>query len=225
MKCVIIASGDLAYSDDIVKIIKDAQMIISADGGAKHLRVLNILPHVMIGDFDSINSDDHLFFKKKKIKILTYPLKKNYTDTDLCVSHALKHKASDITLLGVTGTRLDHTLANIFLLKKLALLNISARIIDKHNELYIVTDYLELKGKPDEFLSIIPITRAVSGITLTGLEYPLKNADMKMGDTLGISNVFKKFTVSISINKGIVIVTKSKDTIVNNSHQKQVKNV
>ncbi len=213
MKCVIIANGDLAYSNKIVKIIKDAHMIISADGGVKHLRALNILPHVMIGDFDSINSDDHLFFKGKKIKILTYPLKKNYTDTDLCVSHAIKHKAGDITLLGVTGTRLDHTLANIFLLKKLARLNIRARIINQHNELYIVADYLELKGKPDELLSIIPITQTVNGITLTGLEYPLKNADMKMGDTLGISNVFKESIVSITIKKGIILVTRSKDIV------------
>ena len=200
-------------------------MIICADGGAKHLRTLNILPHVMIGDFDSINPDDHLFFKEKKIKILTYPLKKNYTDTDLCVSHALKYRASDITLLGVTGTRMDHTLANIFLLKKLALLNIPARIINQHNEIHVVTDYLELKGKPKELLSIIPITQTVNGITLTGLEYPLKNADMNMGDTLGISNVFKESTISIRVKKGVLIVTRSCDTIMNDFYEKPVENV
>ena len=67
MKCVIIANGDLEYTSDIIKIIKNAQMIISADGGASHLRTLNILPHVMIGDFDSLNPDDYSFFKKKEI--------------------------------------------------------------------------------------------------------------------------------------------------------------
>ncbi|MCP4672790.1 MAG: thiamine diphosphokinase [Desulfobacula sp.] len=225
MKCVIIANGDLAYSENIVKTIKDARMVICADGGAKHLRALNILPHVMIGDFDSITPEDHLFFKTKKIKFLNYPIKKNHTDTDLCVSHALEHKASDITLLGVTGTRLDHTLANILLLKKLAQLKIPARIIDKHNEILVVTDYLELKGRPEELLSIIPVTQTVNGITLTGLEYPLKNADMKMGDTIGISNVFKESIVSISIKKGILVVTRSWDAMGNNFYQRPVKNV
>ena len=211
MKCVIIANGDLEYTSDIIKIIKNAQMIISADGGARHLRTLNILPHVMIGDFDSINQEDLSFFKKKEIKILNFPLKKNHTDTELCVSYALEKKTSDITFLGVTGSRLDHTLANIFLLKKLAKLNIEARIIDKHNEIFIVTNFIELKGKPNELLSIIPVTQKVTGITLTGFEYPLKNASMQMGDSLGISNVFKKSVVSISIKSGVLIVTRSKD--------------
>jgi len=211
MKCVIIANGDLEYTSDIIKIIKNAQMIISSDGGARHLRMLNISPHVMIGDFDSINQEDLSFFKKKEIKILNFPLKKNHTDTELCVSYALEKKASDITFLGVTGSRLDHTLANIFLLKKLAKLNIEARIIDKHNEIFMVTNFIELKGKPKELLSIIPVTQKVTGITLTGLEYPLKNASMQMGDSLGISNVFKKSVVSISIKSGVLIVTRSKD--------------
>jgi len=211
MKCVIIANGDLEYTSDIIKIIKNAQMIISSDGGARHLRMLNISPHVMIGDFDSINQEDLSFFKKKEIKILNFPLKKDHTDTELCVSYALEKKASDITLLGVTGSRLDHTLANIFLLKKLAKHNIEARIINKHNEIFIVTNFIELKGKPKELLSIIPVTQKVTGITLTGLEYPLKNASMQMGDSLGISNVFKKSMVSISIKSGVLIVTRSKD--------------
>ncbi len=67
MKCVIIANGDVEYTNDIISIIRDAQLIISADGGARHLRALNILPHVMIGDFDSILPADKLFFKKKKL--------------------------------------------------------------------------------------------------------------------------------------------------------------
>ena len=211
MKCVIIANGELEYTDNIIKIIKNADMIISADGGARHLRALNILPDVMIGDFDSINFADHSFFKQKQIKTLSFPLKKEHTDTELCVSYALENKASDITLLGVTGSRLDHTLANIFLLKRLAQLKIPARIISRHNEIYIVTDFIEIKGQPNDLLSIIPVTQQVTGIELKGLEYPLKNASIKMGETLGISNVFKESVVSISIKKGILIVTRSKD--------------
>jgi len=211
MKCVIIANGDLEYTSNITDIIKSAQLIISADGGARHLRTLDILPHVMIGDFDSINPNDKLFFNEKQIKKILFSPRKNHTDSELCVSWALENNATDITLLGVTGTRLDHTLANIFLLKKLAKHNIEARIINKHNEIFIVTNFIELKGKPKELLSIIPVTQKVTGITLTGLEYPLKNASMQMGDSLGISNVFKKSMVSISIKSGVLIVTRSKD--------------
>ena len=211
MKCVIIANGDLEYTDDIIRVIKDARLIISADGGARHLKALNILPHVMIGDFDSIHPDDKHFFEEKQVKALSFPSKKNHTDSELCVSWALENKATDITLLGVTGTRLDHTLANIFLLKKLARQNIPARIINKNNEIHIVTDYIELKGQPGDLLSIIPVTEKVTGVMLKGLEYPLVNATIEMGSSLGISNSFKGTFACVSIERGILIVTKSKD--------------
>ncbi|RLC06501.1 MAG: thiamine diphosphokinase [Deltaproteobacteria bacterium] len=211
MKCVIIANGDVEYTNDIISIIRDAQLIISADGGARHLRALNILPHVMIGDFDSILPADKLFFKKKKVEMLIFSSKKDHTDSEICVSWAIDNKATDITLLGVTGTRLDHTLANIFLLKELARENIPARIINKNNEIHIITDHIELNGQPKDLLSIIPVTQKVTGITLKGLEYPLVNADIKMGSSIGISNTFKGTLATISIKKGILIVIKSKD--------------
>ncbi len=211
MKCVIIANGDLEYTKDILYTIKNAQMIISADGGARHLRALNILPHVMIGDFDSIHPDDQIFFKEKQVKTITFSSRKNNTDTELCLSWALENKATDITLLGVTGTRLDHTLANIFLLKNLARQDIPARIINKNNEIHIVTDFIELKGRPKDFLSIIPITEKVTGITLKGLEYPLFNASLEMGSCLGVSNFFKETVASVSLKKGGLIVIKSRD--------------
>lgn len=211
MKCVIIANGELDYTKQIVDRIKDATLIISADGGARHLRALNILPHAMIGDFDSIHPDDRLFFKQKQVKTIIFPSRKNQTDTELCLSWALENKATDITFLGVTGTRLDHTLSNIFLLKKLARQHIPARIITKHNEIHVITDFIEIKGSPQEFLSIIPITAQVTGITLEGLEYQMVDGTLEMGMCMGVSNCFKETTASVSIKKGALIVIKSKD--------------
>ena len=211
MKCVIIANGDLEYSEDTAAIIRQARLIVCADGGARHLRALQILPHVIIGDFDSALPKDRLFFEDKKTKIISHPSHKNETDSELCVSFALLNHATDITLLGVTGTRLDHTLANIFLLKKLAALDIPARIINKHNTIHMVTHHIEIQGRPGEFLSILPITEQAKGITLKGLEYPLKDGTMEMGSCLGISNVFKDTTASVSVREGILMVIQSRD--------------
>ena len=211
MKCVIIASGDLDLTPRIRQIIKTAQIIICADGGARHLRMLNILPHVLIGDFDSIHADDKAFLKIKRVKQIKFPVKKDQTDSELCVLWALEQKATDITLLGVIGSRLDHSLANVFLLKKLAEQNIQARIIDKNNELVIVCDSIELEGKPGDLLSLIPISDKVTGITLKGLEYSMENGQIEVGSSIGISNHFVKNRATISIKTGQLIVTKSKD--------------
>ena len=211
MKCVIIANGDLEYSEDIAGIIRQARLIVCADGGARHLKALNILPHVIIGDFDSASPEDLLFFEEKKIKTISYPSRKNETDLELCISWALLNHATDITILGGTGTRLDHTLANIYLLKKLAGLNIPARVLNKHNIIHIVSGRIELKGRPGEVVSVLPITEKASGITLRGLEYPLVNATMEMGSSLGISNVFKETTASVSVRKGLLMVIQATD--------------
>ena len=172
---------------------------------------MNISPHVIIGDMDSIHPDARKFFEKNLIPIITHPSKKNSTDTDLCIDFAIKQGATTITLLGVTGHRLDHTLANIFLLRKLADLGVESRILDANNEIYLVMDHLKLKGKKGELLSVIPISDRVTGLTLTGLEYSLENASISMGSSLGISNYFRETYATISIATGVLLVTKSRD--------------
>ncbi|MFH2092456.1 MAG: thiamine diphosphokinase [Pseudomonadota bacterium] len=211
METIIIASGDLDLTPKIAQIITKARLIICADGGARHLRALNILPHVLIGDFDSIHPDDRAFLIEQKVRQIQFPSKKDQTDSELCVMWAVEQGATKVTLLGVTGSRLDHTLANIFLLKKLAEHHIPARIINSNNELYLVLDSLELSGHPGDLLSIIPITDTVSGVTLKGLEFSMKDGRIEMGSSLGISNRFIQNNVSVRIKKGGVIVTKSKD--------------
>lgn len=211
MKCVIIASGDLDYTEQMIRLIKNAHLIICADGGAEHLKQMGILPHVLIGDFDSIAPEDKAFLIENQVKILSFPPEKDKTDSALCIDYALDQKATDITLLGVTGTRMDHTLANIFLLKQMSQSNIPARIINAFNEIHLVTTSISLKGQPGDFLSLIPASEKVTGITLEGLVYPLKNASIEMGSSLGISNCFKDKTAKVTIENGILIVTKSRD--------------
>jgi thiamine pyrophosphokinase len=160
---------------------------------------------------DSIHPDTRSFFEKKGIPLIFHPSRKNQTDTELCIEFAIEKGVTTITLLGVTGHRLDHTLANIFLLRKLSARKIRSRIIDANNEIYLVTDHLQLTGNKNDLLSVLPISETVTGVTLTGLEYPLENATISLGSSLGISNYFKETQVTISISTGILLVTKSKD--------------
>jgi len=219
MKAVIIANGILEKNETFSETIKQAELIICADGGASHLIRMGILPHVIIGDLDSISPEDRAFFNEKSIEMIKYPSEKDVTDTELAAEFAMENKCNDITFLGVTGTRLDHTLANIFLLKKLAFRfagqegesRVQCKIIDDNNEIYIVSKSLSLKKTHNAFLSIIPLTETVEGVTTSGLKYPLTNAEMNFGSTLGISNQFLCETAIISVKKGVIIVIKSRD--------------
>ncbi|WDP89423.1 MAG: thiamine diphosphokinase [Desulfobacter sp.] len=211
MKCIIAASGQLTPTREIRAQFSDADLIIAADGGASHLHRMKITPDIIIGDLDSISSDTLDFFSSARVPINTYPSKKDQTDTELCIEYAATKGCTQIVFLGVTGHRLDHTIANVLLLRRTADLGIDARIMDAHNEIYLVVSDLTLKGVPGDLLSVIPVSERVTGLTLEGLEYPLKNKTLEMGTALGVSNCFTGTRAHISIASGVLLVTKSRE--------------
>ncbi len=211
MNSIIVANGTLTPTPAIRSLLKDADLIIAADGGAGHLQKLNTLPHVIIGDLDSITRETRQWVESEKIPIITHPTRKDQTDTELCIDYAVEKGVTHLTLLGVTGQRMDHTLSNICLLRRIADFNIEAKIVDSNNEIYLVTRELVIQGQKGDLLSIIPITEQVSGLSLSGLEYPLTNTNLSMGTSLGISNCFTGNQARVSLESGVVVVTKSRD--------------
>lgn len=211
MKTVIVANGSFTPTPDILSRLNTADMIIAADGGASHLYGSNICPDVIIGDLDSIDAEAKAFFESKNVPVHTYPAQKDQTDTELCIDYAANQGSVEIILTGVTGTRLDHTLANVFLLRRLLDMGIKGSIVDAHNEIFITASGLTVNGAPGEILSVVPVSGRVTGLTLEGLAYPLTNKTISMGDTLGISNVFTGSTAQIRLDSGIVLIIKSAD--------------
>lgn len=211
MKCVIVANGIIKNYGYLKQIIEHSDMVVCADGGSRHLRKVNILPDIVIGDLDSMSQADRVFFENRNVQIIRYPVRKDASDTELAVAWAMENKADDITLTGTSGKRLDHTLANIFLMKQIAAKRIACRMVDDHNEIYLISDEIRLKGSPGDLVSIIPVTEKVSGLTLAGLEYSLEDAEIFMGTSIGISNCFTGNKAFISIKTGLLAVIKSKD--------------
>lgn len=211
MDCMIIASGSFTPTQQMERLVQKSDLVIAADGGAGHLLKMGLAPHVIIGDLDSIDAGVKSHLQDAGVLILPFPAQKNKTDTELCVDYALDQGARHITLTGVTGSRLDHTLANILLLKPLIDRDIEAMIMDDHNEIYLVKDHLELTGSPGDLLSLVPLTEKVEGVTLEGLVYPLENADISMGASIGVSNCFKGTLARVRLTKGMVMVIKSRD--------------
>lgn len=208
MKTVIVANGTLSETDGLLSRIQQADMVIAADGGAVHLHHLGIVPRIIIGDLDSTPENILLFFKEKQVKILKHPVRKDQTDMELCMEYAINHGCTDLTIMGATSTRLDHTLANIFLLRRLADQGIPTTISDAYNDIHIVVSRLTLTGRPGDLISVIPVSDHVKGLTLAGLDYPLTDQSLCMGTTMGISNVFRQDKAEISLRSGAVLVIK-----------------
>lgn len=210
MKTIIIGNSDIE-DYDIVREYFDEAFIIACDGGVKHCRNMMLIPDVMIGDFDSANVQDADFFRNQGVPKLEYPVKKDKTDMELAVGYAIEKDADEIYILGGLGRRFDHSLANVHILLSPIRKGIKACLLDEHNIITLVEDNIEILGEKGQTLSLIPFTTKVSGITTKNMEYPLTDASMEIGSSLGVSNVMTEDTAYLSVKEGIIILIMSRD--------------
>ena len=208
MRCVIISNGELNNYKRAALEIRDDDYIVCADGGLKHAVQMALTPHVLIGDLDSVSDDDLSYLDDKSLKVLKYPAEKDETDTEIAIIHCLTFKPDEIVLMGVLGGRLDHTFANLGLLKELYEKGVYSWIHSDLNDIYMTDDFIEINGEPGDEISVMPISDVVEGITLTGLRYPLENRTLRFGAPIGVSNVFIGTRATIKVNKGYVMIMK-----------------
>lgn len=198
MRAVIIGNGDIFNYDRIKKYIHKNDFVICADGGIRHAKAMKIDVNIIIGDFDSSLAEECAADK------IAYPTRKDFTDGELCVHYALEHNMQEVVFVGMSGTRADHTLTNIFLLSQCK----RACMITDNNEIYYIKDSIIIENKKGMTLSIIPVRGDLCKITTTGLEYPLNDETLYFGESRGNSNVIIDDTCSIRFEsgEGLVII-------------------
>ncbi|MBM7618946.1 thiamine pyrophosphokinase [Bacillus tianshenii] len=187
---------------------------VGVDRGVHYLLEQNIIPSKAFGDFDSVTAAELAEMKRKITDLDLYPSEKDETDTELAVNWAMAQNPASITMFGVTGGRLDHFLGNVQLMLKGIQNGITIEIQDKQNKLILVKpgQYPLKKDKNLPYISFLPISPAVSGITLDGFKYPLKNRNIKWGDTLCISNELDTENGTFSFKDGILMMIRSRDS-------------
>ncbi len=206
-RALIIVNGKVNDYDFYKNYIKEDDFIICADGGIKHLNAIGKTPDVFVGDFDSCD----VFELDGEMEIQKHNPMKNDTDTKLAIDTAFEKGYENIEILGGLGGRVDHLLANVFLLKYIHENGGIGKIVDEKNTIILLTDTVSIAREDGAFVSLIPITENLEGVTNTGLKYPLNDFNMRFGTTRGISNEFLDNTAEISIKKGQALVVISKD--------------
>ena len=190
------------------------QNVIAGDRGLEALYQLKIIPNHVVGDFDSVSPEILKFYKKQsQIIFHTYHAEKDNTDTDIALQLAIKLKSSRITIMGALGRRMDHAIANIHILKDALEANIPCQMIDEHNRIYLINKEMTLEKDKvyGKYVSLIPLTSTVEGLTLAGFKYPLHDYTLPIGTSLGISNEIVTDTAHIEMKNGILIVIESRD--------------
>lgn len=207
-RAIVFANGNLSDVFRAKKTITKDDYIIGVDGGTEYVMKAGLVPHVIIGDFDSLPAPVQKKLSKRIITKIGYPRKKDKTDFELAIEFAVKKKYKEVVIFGLLGDRLDHLLANIFFLEKIFQKKHSPKIkiIEGNQGAFFVNKEIILHGNPGDIVSIIPLDGRIKNIKLHGLEYRLKDKPLLFGSTRGVSNVMVKKTAKIIVKKGVILV-------------------
>ena len=205
MHVIIFANGNPPDRATAAPWLATAQLIIAADGGSRHALAIDVIPDVVVGDLDSMDEVTRKRLKHAGTRFVTYPTYKDYTDLELAIRHALDRGATAITILGALGGRWDQSLANLMLLTLPELEQVSTRIVDHQLSISVIRDRAEITGRIGDTLSLMALKGDARGVTIEGCEYPLTEAVLPFGASLGISNVLTQPVAKITVQQGLVL--------------------
>ncbi len=215
MRGLIITGGNIRDEFACEKIKTGGyDMIMAADSGMDFLYRNHLTPDIIVGDFDSVDHDALDFFKEdNRIEFCRLNPEKDDTDTEYAIRDALSRGITQLTILGGTGSRIDHVLGNISLIGIGLEENVEIELVDEHNRVRMIDKPLSIRKDEQfgRFVSLIPYTGRVEHVTLTGFKYTLDDYTMGGFNSLGVSNEIAEEVAHIEFRSGILLVIESVD--------------
>lgn len=200
-KCLIISGGKFQN----IKIDKKYDLVIACDKGYINARKLKITPDIIIGDFDSAK------MPKENANIIAVDSIKDDTDTGLAVKYALRNGYRDIDIICALGGRIDHSLANISLMKYIVEHKGVAKILSCDATLIAVgAGKIKIKNDGSKYLSVFSLSDKSKINYIKGTKYDVKNKVLQNGFPLGVSNEIKNKFAEISVESGMVLIIQIK---------------
>jgi thiamine pyrophosphokinase len=181
-------------------------LVLAADGGANLCLAWGWPVDLVVGDMDSVDVAVQQQLEAQGTPFLVSPVDKDETDLELALQLALAKGATEIIIAGALGARIDHTLGNLALLALPALAPVSTRVVDGGQTIWLVRNGLVVHGQPGDTLSLIPFGGDARGVTVSGVRWPLHEADLPLGPSLSISNRMIAACAGISVRSGRVLV-------------------
>lgn len=208
---VLLVGGAKISREFLQNVINESfEAIYAVDSGARYLRELSVTPQCLMGDFDSLGADELESYREKGTEILEFPPEKDWTDMELALDRAMKSGATSVTIVGGTGERLDHTLANISLLFRAEEEGVEAVLRDEIHEIRLISpgQQIELDREQGKDFSLFPMKSEVRGIRVWGAKYPLEEGFLHFGGTLGVHNEISARSAHVVGGDGFLLLVR-----------------
>ena len=211
MKGLIAAGGTGLKSELLLELCKDADVIVAADSGIYNLKEDMCKVDFLIGDFDSIFDKSLFEDLSQSIQVIEFPVEKDKTDTEVAIDFLVEKGCFEIVIIGAIGSRMDHSISNIYLLRAFHKMGIRIKIIDNNNEISYLCGEKQLIKEMGYYYSILPVGPEGITVTLEGFHYPLEKELIQYGSSLGISNYIEEDVGRITVHNGEGFLIKSRD--------------
>ncbi len=223
---ILILTGGRIDDDFALSLLKRVRFdrIIAADGALEFIDRAGrgygvaIKPDDIAGDFDTVPEGIlENFTGRDDICIHRFKPEKDCTDTEIAVQLAIHYGCEDpeteIIIAGAIGTRMDHTLANIGMLEQIRRAGMKGVIADRFNLIRLIEgrETVSKSGSFGRYVSLIPLTEELEDVTLTGFKYLLDHHNVRMGESLCVSNELAADTGIIRIGRGRALLIQSRD--------------
>lgn len=190
---------------------QEGDLVITADAGVLNAAQADVIPQVMVGDFDTVDVSR----LPRDVECIRLPAEKDQTDTQYAVDLALERGASELVIVGSLEGRLDHTLSLLAVLERMwgrKEGRIPTVITNGKNRVrFLRNSGVILLRERYPYFSILAVDETVKGVTLEGCKYPLKNAKLSRTHQWAVSNEIVGNCALIEVRRGGVLVVESMD--------------
>jgi thiamine pyrophosphokinase len=204
-RAILFANGDLPSPEPARRLVRPDDILIAADGGARHALALGLIPSVLVGDFDSLTDEELDKFSRAGASLHRHPPAKDETDLELALDYALKIGYTPILILGAYGGRLDQSLGILGLLSAPKCIEANVRADDGQTEAFFISQQAEIYGAPGDTVSLLAWGKPAKGVTTQNLKYPLDDETLSPHRTRGVSNVMTAEKASVSLKSGLLL--------------------
>lgn len=204
MRFLILANGSYG-EQDWYRSQPAYDRIICVDGGGKWALEFGLTPDWIVGDMDSIGPAELKRLEEGGARKVQFETEKDFTDTQLAMRLAEKEGALAITLWGAAGTRLDHTISNLFSAADLVKRGIAVRFESPGESIDIIKEPFVVDGSPGETVSLLVIgDKAI--VTLQGFKYPLNHTELLSEWQWAVSNIIEEENPTVILESGLLAV-------------------
>lgn len=219
MKDTIIVSGGNIHKDFALDFLKknktENACLIAADRGVEFFMGTDLEPDVAVGDFDSLSAEGAKYMETlKHTEIRRLKPEKDDSDTQSAANYAIEQGTERIMILGATGNRIDHLMANFGLLMLGKTKQVQIVLVDAYNYMSLIESGMILKKEEQfgKYVSFFPIEGEVTGLTLKGFKYPLNSYTLKVEDSgLTVSNEISDPEAEVTFETGKLLMIMSRD--------------